>query len=87
MISFLSPFPRHVGDGAVSLSGPIIFTDFGNFKSVDKFLPHFHPHSISKHHLEPVLALIRTDWSGVEISSQLPNILGGLPTQMVIPRR
>ena len=71
-------FSSQVGDGAVAFSGPVIFTDLWNFKSVHKTLPQLHPHPVAKHHLEAVLRLVLRHRGGVEVASQLSDILSTL---------
>ena len=69
--------------GAVTLSGSVILTDPRNFKSVHKTLPQLHPHPVSKHHLEAVLRLILRHRGGVEVASQLSDILSSLAVIVV----
>ena len=74
----VSPLSSHVGDRAVPLGGPVVLTDLRNLESLYKLRPQLHPHPIAEHHPEAVLPLIRTDWGGAQVASQLPDILGSL---------
>ena len=80
----VSPLSSHVGNRAVPLSGSVILTDLRNLESFYKLGPQLHPHPIAEHHPEVVLPLIRTDWGGAQVASQLPDILGGLGIIIIV---
>ena len=70
--------PGQVGNATVALSGPVIFTDLCDSKSVLELLPDLGSHSVAKHQPQLVFLLKLILWSGKQVPGHLSYVLSPL---------